>query len=511
MMVRFGERLPPWINWIKKNIALVIILFGIVLRLGQYVANRSLWMDEAKLALNIVSRSFVELTQPLSYDQGAPLGFLLVQKTVVQVFGNRDYILRLVPLVAGITAMLLFYKVANSYVEGAGVPVALGLFAVSSPLVYYASEVKQYSSDAMISLLLLFVAGKWVEENTNVKYFIALVFIGALSLWMSHPALFILAGISLGLALDRLVERDWSRLIWLGAAFLVWLASFAILYFVSLRSLMTNTRLIDYWRGSFMPMPPWQNIIWFPKAFITMLESPAGVLTVSIGSFVFLLVFLIGCFSLFFRNWQKAVILVIPFPVTLLASGLGKYPFGNRLLLFILPLAFLLVAEGMRRVLLVLRKIGPRAALSLWSALAILLLFEPTCFALQEFWHPYLGEDIKPLISYMTQHKQNADSVYVYYGASSAFRYYAPQYNLGNSSYIVGIFSRQEPTNYIQELDRLSGRGRVWFLFSHNCDQCFVNEEAYFLSHLDKIGARIDEFEAPDASIYLYNLALARP
>jgi hypothetical protein len=507
MMVRFGERLSPRI---KKNIMLVIILFGMALRLGQYIANRSLWSDEAKLALNIISRSFVELTQPLSHNQGAPLGFLFVQKMLVLVFGNRDYILRLFPLVAGITAMLLFYKVANSYIEGAGVLVALGLFAVSSPLIYYASEVKQYSSDVLITLLLLLVACKWFEAQVNVKYFVALVLAGAFSLWISHPALFVVAGIAFSLALDRLLNRDWPRLAWLGAAFLVWLANFTILYFVSLRYLAANTALLGYWRGGFMPMPPWRDVIWFPTAFVTMLVSPSGVSIGRIGLFVFLLVFLIGCFSLFFRNWQRAAILVIPFPVTLLASGLEKYPFSGRLLLFILPLAFLLVAEGIWRTHLILKRIGLRTAFSLSSALAILLLFEPTCFALQGFWHPYMGENIEPAISFMVQHKQSADSVYIYYGASSAFSYYAPQYNLENSDYIVGISSRQEPARYIQDLDRLSGRGRVWFLFSHNCYWCSVNEEAYFLSHLDRIGIRIDESKASGASIYLYDLAPAR-
>ncbi len=507
-MVRVGERVSPWS---KKNIALVIILFGIILRLRQYIANRSLWLDEAMLALNIVSRSFVELTQPLSYNQGAPLGFLFVQKTVVQVFGNRDYILRLFPLMAGIAALLLFYEVANSYVNGAGVLVALGLFAVSSPLVYYASEVKQYSSDAMISLLLLLVACRGLEANVSARYFIVLSLAGAVSLWMSHPALFILVGIGLSLALDRLIKRDWPRLAWLGVAFLVWLASFAILYFVSLRSLTRNAALIGYWQGSFVPMPPWRDLMWFPTAFFTMFGSPIGAYSVSIGSFLLLIVFVIGCFSFLFGNWQKALILVIPFPATLLASGLEAYPFGERLLLFIVPLVFLLVAEGLRRVYLALRKLGPRAASSIYLALAFLLLVEPTGLALKNLWQPYMGEHIKPVISYVTQHKQSADFIYVYYGASSAFRYYAPQYGLGNEDYTAGVSSRDEPGQYNQDLDKLNSRGRVWFLFSHNCFWCPVNEEAYFLAQLDKRGTKIDEFVAPGASAYLYNLALARP
>ncbi len=496
---------------IVKKIAPVIILFGIVLRLGQYAANRSLWLDEAKLALNIVNRSFVELTLPLSRDQAAPLGFLFIQKMVVEVLGNRDYILRLFPLAAGIIAMLLIYKVAESYIEDASMLIVLGLFAVASPLIYYASEVKQYSSDVLVTVLLLLVACKWFEDKANVKYFVALTLTGALSIWMSHSALFVVAGIAFSLALDGLVKRDWPRLAWLGATFFVWLASFAVLYFVSLRYLTANTVLTDYWGDSFMPMPPWQNVMWFPKAFVTMLVSPSGVSVGRIGSVAFLLVFLIGCFSFFFRNWQKALILVLPFAFTLLASGLHKYPFSDRLLLFILPLAFLLVAEGIRRVYLAFRKIGPRAAFSIWSALAILLLYDSTSFALQNLWHPYMGEDIKPVLSYVTQHRLSTDAIYVYYSAGSGFKYYAPQYGLGTSDYVVGISSPEEPAKYLQDLDKLSSRGRVWFLFSHNCYWCVVNEEAYFLSHLDELGARVDAFKAPGASAYVYNLALTRP
>jgi hypothetical protein len=496
---------------IVRIVGPIIILFGIVLRLGQYVADRSLWLDEAKLALNVVSRSFVELTLPLSRDQGAPLGFLFIQKMVIEVLGNRDYILRLFPLAAGIVAMLLIYRVANSYIEDASMLVALGLFAVSSPLIYYASEVKQYSSDALITLLLLLVAFKWSEAQANSKYFIALVLVGALSLWISHPALFVVAGIAFSLALDRLLKRDWPRLAWLGAAFLVWLANFAVLYFVSLRYLAANTSLADYWHDGFMPMPPWQNVIWFPKAFTTMLVGPSGVSVGRIGSIVFLLVFSIGCFSFFFRNWQKALILVMPFVFALLASGLHKYPFSDRLLLFILPLAFLLIAEGVRRVYLVSRKMGPRVAFGIGSALAIVLLYDSTSFALRNLWHPYMGEDIKPVISYVTRHRLSTDAIYVYYSAGSGFKYYAPQYGLGTSDYIVGISSPEEPAKYIQDLDKLGSRGRVWFLFSHNCYWCLVNEEAYFLSHLDKMGARVDEFRAPGASVYAYNLAPARP
>lgn len=62
-----------------------VIVVGMALSVAQFVANRSLWHDEACLALNIVNRSFLDLTQPLDYAQGAPLGFLMPEKLAVQV------------------------------------------------------------------------------------------------------------------------------------------------------------------------------------------------------------------------------------------------------------------------------------------------------------------------------------------------------------------------------------------------------------------------------------------
>ena len=53
---------------------------GIVFRVAQYAADRSLWHDEAALALNLIEKPWSGLFGPLSLDQGAPIGFLLVEK-----------------------------------------------------------------------------------------------------------------------------------------------------------------------------------------------------------------------------------------------------------------------------------------------------------------------------------------------------------------------------------------------------------------------------------------------
>ncbi|HXU32187.1 MAG TPA: hypothetical protein VN851_16580 [Thermoanaerobaculia bacterium] len=53
------------------------ILLGVALRLWQYLANPSLWVDEAALARNVLDRSVPGLFGALDYGQIAPPGFLL--------------------------------------------------------------------------------------------------------------------------------------------------------------------------------------------------------------------------------------------------------------------------------------------------------------------------------------------------------------------------------------------------------------------------------------------------
>ena len=49
----------------RENILTGLILVaGVLLRLRQYLTGRSLWLDEAMLALNIVNRNYGELFQP---------------------------------------------------------------------------------------------------------------------------------------------------------------------------------------------------------------------------------------------------------------------------------------------------------------------------------------------------------------------------------------------------------------------------------------------------------------
>src|SRR5688572_28999727 len=96
----------------------LILLAGFLLRLRQYLMGRSLWLDEAMLALNIVNRNLGDLFKPLDYDQGASIGFMLVEKTFGLIFGRNEFSLRLFPFLVGLVSLWLFYLLLKKFTRG---------------------------------------------------------------------------------------------------------------------------------------------------------------------------------------------------------------------------------------------------------------------------------------------------------------------------------------------------------------------------------------------------------
>ncbi len=487
----------------SKQLLWVIICFGIVLRLAQYLSNRALWLNEAYLALNIVNRSFSELLQPLDPFQAAPIGFLIVEKLLVQIFGNSEYVLRLFPFLCGIISLFLFCRLATHYIATKAVPIALGLFAVSDSLIYHSSEVKQYSSDVVIGLLLLYVAAIYIQSERLTTSRIALFgAIGAIAIWFSHPAVFILAGVGASLALFCLGAKEWPRIARLSIIYSIWILSFAACYFVSLRDLSHHERLLSHWSGGFMPFPPmaFSDAKWFVKTFFKIFDEPAGLSLPHIAG----LTFLIGCISMFFAKKKALLVLISPIPFVLLASGLHSYPFSGRLLLFVAPFLLLFIAEGAEQIRVKTRHNFPIIGIALIG----LLVFPPLLFASYHLIKPRTREEIKPVISYVVDHKQDGDLLYVYYGSWPAFEFYSDKYGFKKSDYVEGVSSRDNPSRYIEDLDKLRGKKRVWILFSHvrRRKSKGIDEERLFLDYLDSIGRRLDSFKSIGAVVYLYDL-----
>ena len=345
------QAMQPWLRKVdrlgqSKMLVWMIVAAGLALRTAYYLVPRSIWYDEARLSLNIVNRSLPELLQPLDHNQAAPIGFLAIERFAVVALGNSEQALRLFPFLCGVAALLFFPRVATAFVGPRARPLAVFLSAFSPWLIYYSAETKQYSSDAALALAMYAAMTPALTPPLTARRACLLGLLGAAGVWVSHPLVFVLAGLGTTLFVCRCLERAWSEVAKLVALALAWGASFGVLYVVSLGTLSQSSYFLGYFSRSFMPLPPTSlsDVMWFPDTLMGIFQRPGG-LPASLSGLA-ALIFLVGCVSAWSQNRRRFLLLVSPALFALLASGLQTYPFTQRFLLFLLPMVFLLVAEG---------------------------------------------------------------------------------------------------------------------------------------------------------------------
>jgi hypothetical protein len=202
------------------------------------------------------------------------------------------------------------------------------------------------------------------------------------------------------------------------------------------------------------------------------------------------------------RDRVNLCILFSPVVFTLVASGLRKYPFSGRLVLFLAPLVLILIAEGLGEAVSKLASAGARIYA---SVLVVGVLFDPLGSAVLGVFRPQENENIRSVLNHISDHRQPGDTLYVYYGAEGSFRYYADRYGLySNMSIQQGCGYSENWSKYTEDLETLRDKGRVWVLLSHVEKSEEIDEEALFRYMLNSIGGEIASFSASGAVAYLY-------
>ncbi len=385
------SKLKALFSWERAAVA-VLLLLGALLRVRQYLAGRSLWVDEAMLALNIVNRNFAEMFQPLDYDQGSPIGFLLVEKIFNSILGKNEFALRLFSLLVGLLSLWLFYLLSKRIATKAGLFTALALFAFNPRLVYYSSEVKQYIVDVAVTISLLLIAAPVFNMSPRKKDFAWLMLAGLIALWFSHPALFVLAGIGLALVIIYLKRRDYLSLRFLIGMGILWVLDIGFLYLLILKDLSQNAYMREYWQGAFVPLPPWSDPGWFVTAIAQNISLQFGIPYAAF--FVFALM-LVGWIALLFSHQNYAITFACVLLITLIASALQLYPVFERMILFLIPIGLILIGKSIEFIYQRLQKYQPINALATLF-LAGYLIYGPLVTSAQSFIQPKYFEHIRP-------------------------------------------------------------------------------------------------------------------
>ena len=92
-----------------------------------------------------------------------------------------------------LAALPLFFFLIKRCLGPRPANLALALFVLSRQHIYYSAEFKQYSTDVAVALAILLATVAWWQSRSGSR-FVALLLIGALGVFFSHAAVFVLAG-----------------------------------------------------------------------------------------------------------------------------------------------------------------------------------------------------------------------------------------------------------------------------------------------------------------------------
>jgi len=501
----------------RRTIAFALGGAGALLRCWEYFGRGTLWLDEAAIARNLVSRSPAALLQPLDFAQIAPKGFLLVEKLAVDTFGASDRALRLYSLLTALAALPLFYALARRVLGERAALLALALFAVLGRPVYYAAEAKPYGADIFFACLLLLLAVRTLAADAAPRHWLRLGVLGAIAVWFSQPAVFVLAGVGLALAVAVVKGRvalRWPAIV----ACVLWSVSGVPSIWIALHSLgpREHAYMRSFWQRGFWPLPPHslRDLAWPFVNFYGLFRDPLGMPVTVLGVGLFIL----GFVALARRRPVQLAALAGALVALYAASALGIFPFettvkgfnkiaaGNgRVLLFLVPSLVLVVTAGITELLASPRPFAHRAGI----AAAALVVGAPLYYALTGL--PYSPHDLTPILAAMRARTRPADRLYVYYGGRQAFEWYRDRFPFADDHVVRGGCYRPAWREYLRELDALRGTGRVWVLVIRPGDVNGVREGAVIERYADAIAPRIGRWGAKDAFVLLYDFGGVPP
>ena len=480
-----------------NKILSILIVLGIFFRARHYFAGRSLWLDEAMLALDVLDLSFKELTQqPLPYQQGAPIGFLFSVKVTTILFGDSEYVFRLYSFGVSLLALFLMAFLARRYLGKMGMLFTLALFVSNPHLIYYSAETKQYMGDVAVSLLIFFLFSRQLDQKISSRRFAFFIFLNSLLIWFSHPAVFSIAAVGIILVIYYAQEKNKKAFFFALLNLILSGISAVLLYFFHLCPLSASKFLNNFWQDSFVPIPP--NMQWFLHNWESLLENPLG-----LEAFP-LLVFILLIGGMFF-SWRHTRIFTSSLLLTLFfvfcAGVLQKYPLAERMLLFATPIFIFFLGAGIEALYSLIKE--KRLAFFLTLFVAIYILYAPVGESFLRFKSPLYREHIRPSMAYIKEHFREGDLLYVYYYAEPAFLFYQPKYHLENIAYTSGSAHTENPDEYLREVDKLRS-GRVWFLFTHVREVASINEEDFIINYLNQNAEKEREYRVPGTSVSLY-------
>jgi hypothetical protein len=399
----------------------IIVFLGISLRLREFLAFRSLWLDEVALLLQIKRRSYEALlAKGVMGNQGAPAAYLLLSKLSLERLASLEVGARIVSLVCGIGAMIgSAWLVVRSFRNSMTRLLGLLLIATSPLLIYYTAEGKHYMQEVFITVLIVCSSLRYEEGRLSLPMFGG---IGLLSVWFSHNAAVVLCACGIHLIVTAMKAGERRRalaLIFFSAA---WLISFSLHAVSNMRALFGNKDLFTYWghglapwRKGFVAVVWWIDDVWERlMGYVFIPPETPGMLGLSSPWWLWawqcslIALVVLGLVRMFRERSPLAPYVVLILGVAFTLALLRISPFSSRLILYTVPFLLLSAASGV--VWLHERARGGRPILTSLAVGAFIVVAGPSiAISTERGIRPVDRSDMKEALRYLAEARTSDD------------------------------------------------------------------------------------------------------
>ncbi len=323
-----------FVNILYFIITICIVILGIKYRTEVWLYEPGFFGDEGSLVTNIQTRNVFELLfAAKEHIMSAPYIFLFVSKIIYNFFGFNETALRFIPYISGIFSIVLSLFLCQKIFTRKEISlIFLPLFIFNYQLSYYSMQFKQYSSDVLYTIILIYLFLCFKDKISDEKSTLTAGTIFGITGFFSFPNIFVAAAMYIHFVFKFFREKKYKEIIFLTFPFVTGLITeYCINFYDTLHSDIMNS-----WE--------WENTTFIFQSFSVFMEY----LQYTIGNYYYhkyfiLALFILGIIYLLIKEKNILFILITPIFLNVISGFLKLYPFDiSRVIVYTCPIILII-------------------------------------------------------------------------------------------------------------------------------------------------------------------------